>query len=58
MIELASFAQFLASFENTKLFHEAFTVQVAAALRSAGINPSGLTTTWAPVEGVECVIRT
>lgn len=56
VIELESFAKFLATFENEKLLHEEFTARLAATLTNSSIKPSSIVTTWAPVEGVDCSI--
>jgi NADPH-dependent 7-cyano-7-deazaguanine reductase QueF len=57
LLELGSFAAYLASFAGLAVTHEALTSQIHRALNEA-VWPSRLvvTTTWAPIEGIDCTI--
>jgi len=59
LIELASFATYLATFAERHLSHEAATAEIHAMLNEetgAGCNGFRVVTTWAPVEGVSCTV--
>jgi NADPH-dependent 7-cyano-7-deazaguanine reductase QueF len=59
VVEIESFAAFLATQADQEMSHETATELIWRAVHDA-IKPKSLTvaTTWAPVEGVGCVVTT
>jgi NADPH-dependent 7-cyano-7-deazaguanine reductase QueF len=57
VVELESFAAYLASFANEQIGHEAVTEAIRDEIAEETL-PDDLTvrTRWEPVEGVECVV--
>jgi NADPH-dependent 7-cyano-7-deazaguanine reductase QueF len=59
LIELESFADYLATFADRHITHEMVTAEILNVLNEetgAGCNGFTVVTTWEPVEGVECVV--
>ena len=58
VLELGAFRALLDGYKTAAITHEALTVDVFTTIIEQ-INPESLdvVTTWAPVEGVECVVR-
>ena len=58
VLELGAFRALLEGYRDSKITHEALTLDVLTTLVEQ-IQPAQLdiTTIWAPVEGVECVVR-
>ena len=57
LIELEAFAEYLRTFSDRKLSHEDATREILATLYDE-TEPRRLTvtTTWAPVEGIDCTV--
>ena len=58
VLELGAFRRLLDGYAPARITHEALTVDVFATIVEQ-IQPAALevVTTWAPVEGVECIVR-
>jgi NADPH-dependent 7-cyano-7-deazaguanine reductase QueF len=58
VLELAAFADYLVSFQARPITHEEATAVIANEVRwSVMSDEVTVTTNWAPVEGVECIVR-
>lgn len=58
VLELGAFRALLESYATARIAHEALTVDVLTTIVEQ-VQPESVEvlTTWAPVEGVECVVR-
>lgn len=57
LIELESFAAYLSTFAEQKIGHEDATREIIAMLKEeAEPNSLTVTTTWEPVEGIDCTV--
>lgn len=58
VLELGAFRRLLDGYADTEISHEALTMDVLTTIIEQ-IQPESLEvlTTWAPVEGVECIVR-
>lgn len=58
VLELAAFAEYIASFSDVTISHEVLTQRVLAEV-SGRVAPTycRVETSWAPIEGVGCTVR-
>jgi 7-cyano-7-deazaguanine reductase len=57
VLELTALADYLAGFQDRSITHEAATAMIADTIRwSVMSDDVTVTTEWAPVEGIDCVV--